>query len=214
MSLQTRLDTLKKEFTANVPDDLLAVMNQETEKLIASDIISKSVKVGEILPDGKLTAVNGEQVSVDQLLGGKPLVISFYRGGWCPYCVLELKALESVSSEIKELGANIIAMTPESSSHVKETKQKNGVTFEVYSDEGSHFAKELGLVFTLPKSLQEIYLTFDIDVEKHNGESKFELPIPTTLIIKPNREIVYIYADGDYTKRSEPSVLLEVLKNL
>ena len=121
---------------------------------------------------------------------------------------------QAVADEIRALGANIIAMTPESVSHVKETKQKNGVTFDVFSDEGSHFAKELGLVFTLPKSLQEIYLKFDIDVEKHNGESKFELPIPTTLIIKPNREIVYIYADGDYTKRSEPDTLLDILKTI
>jgi len=214
MGLQTRLNTLKQEFTTNVPSEALAVMNQETEKLIASDIVSKAIKVGEILPNGQLTAVNGEQVNVDQLLDGKPLVISFYRGGWCPYCVLELKALESVADEIRALGANIIAMTPESVSHVKETKQKNGVTFDVFSDEGNRFAKELGLVFTLPKSLQEIYLKFDIDVEKHNGESKFELPIPTTLIVKPNREIVYIYADGDYTKRSEPDTLLDILKTI
>jgi len=78
----------------------------------------------------------------------------------------------------------------------------------VFSDCGSSVANELGLVFTLSKSLQEIFLTFDIDVGKHNGESKFELPTSTTLIIKPNREIVYIYVDGDYTKRSGPSVLL------
>jgi len=214
MGLQSRLETLKKEFTANVPDDALVIMNQETEKLIASDIVADAIKVGEILPNGQLTAVNGELVPVDRLVDGKPLVISFYRGGWCPYCVLELKALEEVSSEIKALGANIIAMTPESVANVKETKEKNGVTFGIYSDEGSAFAKELGLVFTLPKVLQEIYLKFDIDVEKHNGESKFELPIPTTIIVKPNREIVYLFADGDYTKRSEPSAILDVLKGL
>ena len=214
MGLQSRLDTLKKEFTANVPDDALAIMNQETEKLIASDIVADAIKVGEILPNGHLKDVNNELVNLDQLIDGKPLVISFYRGGWCPYCVLELKGLEEVSSEIKALGANIIAMTPESVANVQETKEKNGVTFGVYSDEGSHYAKELGLVFTLPKVLQEIYLKFDIDVEKHNGESKFELPIPTTIIVKPNREIVYLFADGDYTKRSEPSAILDVLKNL
>lgn len=214
MGLQTRLDTLKQEFTANVPSDALAVMNQETEKLMASDIVAKAIKVGEKLPNGELTAVNGEQVNIDQLLDGKPLVISFYRGGWCPYCNLELKELQATAADIKALGANIIAMTPESISHVKQTKQNNGVTFDVFSDEGSAFAKELGLVFTLPKSLQEIYLKFDIDVEKHNGESKFELPIPTTLIVKPNREVVYMFADGDYTKRSEPAAILNVLKNL
>lgn len=214
MSLQKRLDTLKEEFTANVPSDALEVMNRETDKLIASDILSKAITVGQKLPDGRLAAVSGGDVEIDRLINGKPLVISFYRGGWCPYCNLELKALESISNEIETLGANIIAMSPESISHIKETKKKNGVSFEVYSDDGSRFAKALGLVFTLPKSLQDIYLAFDIDVEKHNGESKFELPIPTTLIVKPNREIVYIFADGDYAKRSEPNKILEVLRRL
>jgi len=214
MGLQKRLDTLKQEFTENVPDDALEIMNQETEKLLASDIIAKAIKVGEELPNGTLVTMSGGTVKIDSLINDKPLVISFYRGGWCPYCNLELKALENVSKEIRALGANIIAMTPESIEHIRETKNNNGVSFEVYSDEGSHFAKALGLVFTLPKSLQDIYLTFDIDVEKHNGESKFELPIPTTLIVKPNREIVYIFADGDYTKRSEPTKLLEILRNL
>lgn len=214
MGLQKRLDALKEEFTANVPDDALAVMNKETEKLLASDIISNVIKVGEELPDGTLTNMNGGDVKIDRLINDKPLVISFYRGGWCPYCNLELKALESIANEIKALGANIIAMSPESIDHIRETKKNNGVSFDVYSDEGSRFAKELGLVFTLPKALQDIYLTFGIDVEKHNGESKFELPIPTTLIVKPNKEIVYIFADGDYSKRSEPTKLLEILKSL
>lgn len=214
MSLQSRLDVLKQEFSANVPSDALDVMSQETERLLVSDIVSKTIKVGEKLPNGQLTAVNGDLLNIDRLFNGRPLVISFYRGGWCPYCNLELQALEAIASEIKALGANIIAMTPESISHVKDTKKNNGVSFEVFSDAGSHFAKELGLVFTLPKSLQEIYLTFDIDVEKHNGESVFELPIPATIIVKPNREVVYIFTDGDYTNRSEPSVILDVLKNL
>lgn len=204
MGLQSRLDTLKKEFTENVSEEALAVMNQEAEKLEASDIVSNVIKVGEKLPDGQLTSVNGELCDIDEVIGGKPLVISFYRGGWCPYCNLELKSLEVVADEIRVLGANIVAMSPETISNVKETKQKNGVSFDMFSDDGSRYAKELGLVFTLPKSLQDIYLTFGIDVEKHNGESKFELPIPTTIIVKPNREIAYIFADGDYTKRSEP----------
>jgi len=214
MSFQKRLDALKQEFTTNVPSDLLEVMNQETDKLIASDIISQAIKVGQELPNGQLLSSSGDQVELEQLINGKPLVISFYRGGWCPYCNLELQELESISNEIRELGANIIAMSPESVSHIEQTKQKNGVSFEVFSDEGSRYAKELGLVFTLPKSLQDIYLTFDIDVEKHNGESKFELPIPTTLIIKPNKEIIYLFADGDYTKRSEPNTLLDILRSL
>ena len=114
MSLQKRLDTLKQEFSRNVPAEKLAIMNQETEKLIASDVVSKAIKVGQTVPDARLTAINGESVTIDQLIDSKPLVISFYRGGWCPYCVLELKELEAVSAEIRDLGANIIAMTPES----------------------------------------------------------------------------------------------------
>jgi len=214
MSLEKRLNALKEEFNQMVPADTLKVMSNETEKLVASDIIAKAIKVGEKLPEGSLTSTTGETATIEQLIDGKPLVINFYRGGWCPYCNLELQAFESISNEIKALGANIIAMSPESTTHTSEANQKNDVSFEIYSDNGSVFAKDLGLVFTLPKSLQDIYLTFDIDVEKHNGESKFELPIPTTLVIKPNKEVAYIFADGDYTKRAEPSKILEILKSL
>lgn len=214
MGLQNRLDTLKEEFTDNVPSGMLEIMNQETSKLVASDIVANAIQIGQILPNGKLLSEKGEGVQIEQIIDGKPLVISFYRGGWCPYCNLELTGLEAIAADIRALGANIIAMSPESVAHINETRAKNGVSYAMFSDEGSEFAKALGLVFTLPKTLQDIYLTFDINVEKHNGESKFELPIPATIIVKPNREIVYLYADGDYTKRSEPEALLRVLRSI
>lgn len=189
-------------------------MNQETDALVASKIVANAIQVGQTLPNGTLLSESGKSVTIDQLMDGKPLVINFYRGGWCPYCNLELTGLEEVADDIRALGANIIAMSPESVDHINDTKNKNGVSFSMFSDEGSKFSNTLGLVFTLPKVLQDIYLTFGIDVEKHNGESRFELPIPATIIVKPNREVVYIYADGDYTQRSEPGILLSVLKSL
>jgi peroxiredoxin len=141
-----------------------------------------------------------------------PLVISFYRGGWCPYCNFELRALQQILPELKELGANLVAITPETPDNSLTTPEKNEVAFDILTDYDNNYARELGLVFKMPKDLQEVYGSFGIDVEAHNENPNFELPMPATLVVGANREVLYAFVSEDYTKRADTTAILEILK--
>ena len=126
----------------------------------------------------------------------------------------ELGALQKLVPEFEAAGARLIAITPENPDHSMSTKEKNELTFEILSDEGNKVAKQFGLVFTLPTEIQSIYNTFGIDVNKHNGDDTFELPIPATYVINSAGEIVYHFVNSDYTQRSEPSDVLAAVKSV
>ena len=211
------MNTLKDAIAAyevmkaeKVPAYTLAVMNQATVNLVATEIDKQTLKTGDKVPAFSLPNQNNEVKSLPESL----VVLSFYRGGWCPYCNFELGALQKLVPEFEAAGARLIAITPENPDHSMSTKEKNELTFEILSDEGNKVAKQFGLVFTLPTEIQSIYNTFGIDVNKHNGDDTFELPIPATYVINSAGEIVYHFVNSDYTQRSEPSDVLAAVKAL
>ena len=140
--------------------------------------------------------------------------MTFYRGGWCPYCNLELRAYQAVLPEIKAAGATLVAITPELDDASLSTSEKNELEFEVLTDANSDYARELGLVFTLPERLRPIYESFGINVEEHNGEGQFDLPLAATFVVDVDGSIARAFVDADYTLRAEPSDVVEVLRSL
>ena len=117
-------------------------------------------------------------------------------------------------SEIKSLGANLVAISPELPVNALASAEENKVSFEVLSDRGNKVAREFGLVFALPESLQTLYKEFGIDIAAVNGDDSYELPIVATYVIDSDGTIVHAFVDTDYTKRLEPAEAVEVLKNL
>lgn len=214
MRLTEKLLETKNRNIANIPNDIYAVMDKATQDLIDLKLPKSSPKKGDILPDFKLNNHKGTSIDLTSLLKKGTLVVSFYRGGWCPYCNLELKALNDALPQIKELGAQLIAITPETPDNSLTTLEKNELSFDVLSDLNNQYAKELGLVFKLPEELVKIYNTFGLDVEKHNGNKDFELPIPATYVIDKNGVIQYEYTPEDYTERLDPEVVLNILNTL
>jgi len=170
-----------------------------------------SIQVGQTLPNFTLKNSNGESVSSNDF-NSDFLVVSFYRGGWCPYCNMELKALQNILPELKELNGELIAITPETPDNSVTTAEKNEISFPVLSDIDNAYAKQLGLAFQLPKELQDVYNDFGIDLVKHNENENFELPLPATYVVNKNREIIYNFAPVDYTQRLAPETILEVVK--
>lgn len=193
-----------------VPADKLAIMAQATVDLIATEIDKQALKTGDKIPAFNLPNQNNETTSLSESM----TVLSFYRGGWCPYCNFELSALQKLTPEFEAAGAKLIAITPETPDHSMSTKEKNELSFDILSDAGNEVAKQFGLVFTLPTEIQSIYDVFGIDVAKHNGDDTFELPIPATYVINSAGEIVYHFVNSDYTQRSEPSDVLAAVKAL
>lgn len=214
MTLASALQNMKAEITAKTPDDIREKMEQATTDLANSGIVDRSLKVGEQLPVFSLANATGQTIHIEDKLANGPVVITFYRGSWCPYCNQALRALQQIRPEIQAAGGSLVAITPETPDNSLSTTEKNELTFEVLSDVGNKVARQLGLVFQLPEELRPIYQGFGIDLPGYNGDETFELPLPGTYVVAPNREIVYAFADADYTKRAEPTDVVAAVQAL
>jgi peroxiredoxin len=214
MSLQIELDELYRGFTKKVPSDVLNTMLDATRRLVDSGIAENSLKVGDKAPDFKLPSAAGESVGLNELLENGPVVLNFYRGGWCPYCSLELNAYKNRLPEIEELGASLVAISPQTPDNSLTTAEKNELEFQVLSDVGNKTANEFGLVFTLAEELHDLYKSFGLDIPKFNGDDTWELPMPGTYVIDKNGTVKFAYANADYTKRAEPDEVISTLKEL
>ncbi|NEO83742.1 MAG: AhpC/TSA family protein [Spirulina sp. SIO3F2] len=214
MTLTETLAKFQTDFRKTAPDEVKTTMGTATQDLIDSGIIDRTLKVGDTIPAVSLPNATGQTVNIQELLKSGPVVISFYRGGWCPYCNLELKALQAKLPEIKALGANLITISPQTPDASLSTAEKNALEFEVLSDVGNKVARAFGLVFTLPETLRPLYAQFGLDIPAHNGDETFELPIPATYIVKTDGTIALAFAEADYTQRLEPAEIVAALQAL
>lgn len=214
MTLATEIQDYQAQFRSKVPADVQGTMGKATQDLANSGIIDRTLKVGDRIPAVTLPDATGQSFSVQAALEQGPVVLAFYRGGWCPYCNLELKALQAVLPDIQAAGAILIAIAPETPDNSLSTSEKNALTFAVLSDVGNKVSREFGLVFQLPEALRPIYKGFGIDIEAYNGDPTFELPVPATYVVAPSGEIVYAFADADYTKRAEPADVVAALQQI
>ncbi|TXF87605.1 AhpC/TSA family protein [Neolewinella aurantiaca] len=213
MSLTQELLAANQTNRANIPGETLAKMDAATQALLDDHIEDRAPKAGDTLPGFNLPGVDGSKVSLTDALNGKPFgVVTFYRGGWCPYCNIQLAHLQNRLPEIEALNAELIAITPETPDNSLNTKEKHDLSFAVLSDIDNSYARELGMVFALPDSIREIYGQFGLDVAKFNGNDDWELPLPATFVIKADGEILHAFTPADYTKRLDPDVILEVLR--
>jgi peroxiredoxin len=212
----TELDQARHHYRNNViPAEKLKVMDSATEELIASGIRASALKEGERARDFILMDAHGEPVRLKSLLEAGPVVISFYRGGWCPYCNIELRGLQRVLPEIKALGASLVAISPQLPDNSLSTEEKNNLMFAVLSDVGNTVARRFGIVYRLPDELLDTYKAFNHGLAEINGEEgATELPMPATYVLDQSGTIRLAFIDEDYTKRLDPQNILMVLRDL
>ena len=141
-------------------------------------------------------------------------MLSFYRGGWCPFCNLELQAIQALLPEIKALGANLVGISPETPDNSMTTVEKHQLQFDVLSDVGNKTARDYGLIFTVYEEMRPLYLKWGLDIPTSNGDDSWELPIPATYIIDSNCVARVAHVDKDYTKRMEPDQILTALRSI
>ena len=214
MSLTETLLQANKVSREQIPNDMLAEMDAATEALIAGNFSSNSIALGSKFPETTLPNAKGDKVSVQDFIAKGPVVISFYRGGWCPYCNIELKALQKALPQFKEFGASLIAITPETPDNSLSTADKNNLSFEVLTDQDNLVAKDLGLVFQLEENIRTIYGNFGIDLAASNGNDAYELPMPATFVVSQEGEVIYKFVNEDYTKRADITEILSALKKV
>lgn len=211
MKLTQILTEKKEKAIVNIPKEKYSVMSASTEKLKEQKLSEGALKVGAKLPPFALTDPNGNTVKSEDLLAKGKIILTFYRGGWCPYCNLELKALQDHYQEFEQLNALLVAISPETPDNSLTTAEKNDLKFPVLSDIGNEYAKKLGLVFKMPTDLQDVYSGFGLDVAKHNGNKDFELPMPATFIVEKDGTVLKAFVPEDYTERLDPADILAFL---
>ena len=220
MSLQAKLDAFKADFEAgkppfSVPRSVIETMHRATAELVASGAASRAKKAGDIAPDFSLKDPKSKAVSSADLLKRGPLVVSFYRGVWCPYCNMDLQALQEALPAIAEQGARVIAISPQSQQNSLKSERENKVTFPILSDPGNEVAARFGLRFKLPDYLIELYRdSFKNDLSRTNGDSSWTLPMPARYVIGMDGVIAYAEVSPDYTDRPDPEDLLPALSSL
>ena len=213
-SLADQLVETVGAFMSSLPDDEAQAVGASFEKLQASHTGESAITAGEITPDFTLPAATGAAVTLNSKLTEGPVILSFYRGDWCPFCNLELQALQALLPEIKALGANLIGISPEMPDNSMTTAEKHQLEFDVLSDVGNKTARDYGLIFTVYEEMRPLYLKWGLDVPASNGDNSWELPVPATYVIDSNRVARAAHVDKDYTKRMEPELIMTALRNL
>jgi len=210
-TLKEQLIAKTEEFKSIAPAEALAMMQKAVDELSSTPIIDAATKQGDTLPNITLPNINGDHISINEILKNNRVVIAWYRGGWCPYCNLELQAFEEVRSQIEVKGARLIAISPDLPDKAQKTAQEHNLGFEVLVDKNNLVAKELGLVYQLPEELNALYLEFGIDLKDSQGNDARELPIPATYIVEQDGTISYSFLQEDYKLRAEPSEIIAQL---
>lgn len=211
--LQNDIDRYKEKFVKNVPESVRETMLEETKKLIAKNLRDKALKVGDQIDSFTMLNASSSPFNLDEALRkNKYIVLSFFRGQWCPYCNMELRKLQKIVNELKILHAELITLSPQTRDNSLSLKEKESLNFEILSDKNNALARKFGIVFTLPDELKTIYETFGIDILQSNKNGTFDLPLPATFIINDNHEVIYAFVDEDYTNRCEPQEIVQVIK--
>jgi peroxiredoxin len=214
MTLQQELDARRAEFTAKATPERVAAYQRGVDELAADGIARRAVQAGEAAPDFTLRNARGDAVRLSALLARGPVVLTFYRGGWCPYCNLQLRAYQRVLPEIEALGAQLVAVSPEAPDHTLSTQQKNELAFEVLSDTDGAVGRAWRLVYELSDELRGLYTANNMDLARINAEGRWDLPLPATYVIGSDGTVRLAFVDVEYRRRLEPDDILAALRAL
>jgi peroxiredoxin len=215
LPLQGKLDALKFEFDNNLaPPAAVEALHRSVNELIASGAQDRALKTGDLAPEFTLPDVDGNRVSSRVLLAKGPLVVTFYRGAWCPFCNFDLSALEEARPEIELRGASLVAISQQTAANSRKSQRQNGLKFPILSDHGGEIAGQFGVRWTLPDYLREVQKGLGADLAQFNGEDSWTLPMPARYVIAQGGRIAYAEVNADYTRRPEPSAIFPVLEQL
>lgn len=212
-TLQGELDSLKSNFLKRADKNKVAVYEAGIDSVAHSGVPQNAIQQGQTAPLFALTNATGDTVKLADLLKKGPVILTWYRGGWCPYCNLTLRSLQEHLPDFIERGATLVALTPELPDNSLETKEKNELEFEVLSDVNSEVGKTYGVVYKLTEEVAQYYKK-GFDLAKHNGEDSYTLPLAATYVINTDGTVVYAFLHADYRKRAEPQAIINVLDAL
>ncbi|GAC1587940.1 MAG: peroxiredoxin-like family protein [Hymenobacter sp.] len=212
-TLASQLQEKQRAWAAKADDTTKRIYEAGVADLAASGLAARALTVGDSAPAFTLPNARRQPVALADLLRQGPVVLTWYRGGWCPYCNLQLQFLQQQLPQFRAAGATLVALTPEQPDASLTTTEKNHLEFEVLTDHNNEVARRFGLVFTLNDELVQLYSPF-VKLADYNGTDTNELPLAATYVIASDATIRYAFVDPDYRKRAEPADILQALKTL
>ena len=211
--LATQLQEIEKGLDA-VPAAVREAVLAAKQSALDTFDPAKAIQPGDKLPAFTLSDATGAQVSSSDLLKKGPILITFYRGEWCPFCSLSLRALQKRLAEIQAKSVTLVAISPELPDTSLTTVEKNELAFPVLSDVGLSFSKKLGIAWKQPEALRPVFDNFGTDLKKRNGDDSFEVPVPTTLLVDQEGKVRNVHTDADWARRLEPQVAVDWINAL
>jgi peroxiredoxin len=214
MGLEEELAAFRAEFERTAPSGRAALYSAKIEELRGQFPLKDAIAAGDKAPDFSLPDSRGRQVSLTTLLRGGPAVVTFYRGGWCPYCNIQLRAYQRALPEIAALGGQIIAISPQLPDRSLSVVEKNALEFDVLSDVGNVVGRSFGVVYALPEELRAAMRLNHKALPGINGDESWELPLPATFVVAQDRSVALAYVDVDYRRRLASEDIVTTLRLL
>lgn len=210
MTLLTTLQNIQTQLLRQLPPEITAQLESSLTDMLKQNLDKNALKAHDIAPDFTLTGSEGNIYSLTQLLNKQdPTFIFFFRGSWCPFCVAQLQHYRDKLLAGKQ--ATVIAISPQTPAINNQLKHDHHINFTLLSDKGNLVAKKFGLVFTLPENIRTLYQNLGANIANFNGDDSYQLPIPASYVIAPNREILYASVNVNYMLRPD---FCEIEKNL
>jgi peroxiredoxin len=214
MTLASDLAAFAASLQDQAPAAVLEAIERSAELLAQSGLADRALRRGDRAPDFILRDGTGDLVNSRHLRSRGPIVLCFYRGAWCPYCNLELRAWQQHLAELRTLGATLVAISPQTPDASLTLAEKHALTYPVLSDRGNVVARSFGIVFAVDEGMRAVLEGFGVHLPAYNGDSTYELPVPATYLVAGDATVVGAWVDIDYRRRGEPSAVLARLREL
>jgi peroxiredoxin len=215
LSIREQSEQLQAASAARLPADVVEVFSRNSQQLHARGIPDGVVKVGDALAPFTLYNAVGKPVSLGDLVATGPAVLVFYRGGWCPYCNLALRTYQrELLPQLDAWHATLAAISPQTPDQSLSTAEKAALDFQVLSDPGSRLARRIGIAFEQAEEVLAAQRRLGLDLAHVNEEGSTLLPMPTVLIVDPNRTVRFAEVHPDYTARTEVADIVAALARM
>ncbi len=214
MSLTERLDDIRRAVHEQFTPEVRSAFGRFVDGLVSADVAGGALGVGDRMPDFALPSVRGRIVRSQDLLADGPLVISIFRGDWCPYCMAELEALQTALPRIGAAGGRLVAITPDTHSLPLRAARRLGLGYEVLSDVDLGVGALFGLLFRVPDEMVRVFASLGLDIPARHGTDGWLLPIPATYVVGADGVVAAAAVDPDFTRRMDPEDILAALERL
>ncbi len=189
-------------------------LRQAAQALSEAGLLDNALRAGDLAPDFALPDQSGRVVSLHELLSRGPVVLTFFRGGWCPFCTIALRALARIRPELRRQGAEVVAISPQTTGNARETADRNGLAFPILADHGNEVARRYGLVWELSPEMQAVYERLGHPLPRINGTNEWTLPVPAGFVVGRDGKVAYAHVDARLTRRLDPTAALAAVREL